>query len=357
MSDLRFQKPPTPWQIENRKSSNVNQSFNARALNVKIRFWGVQGSIPNPLSGAQLLDKIKEVLRRAQGRALANAEEMQHFLNELPFPLTHTTGGNTTCFEVVSEQGGRVIVDMGTGARRLGLELMQGAAREGKADLHVLLTHCHWDHIMGFPFFMPAFTMGNRITFYGGHEYLQEALQRQAHPHSFPVPLERMGASFGFRRLREGEKLTIQDLEITCKELDHPGRSFAYRISEGDKSVVIATDAEYKNLDAESLRPYVDFYRDADVLVFDAQFSLKEVFRKTDWGHSSSFIGVEICLLANVSTLVLTHHDPAYSDDKMTDILERTEAFKKEIMAQNWPNKQAGDLKVVMGYEGMELTI
>jgi phosphoribosyl 1,2-cyclic phosphodiesterase len=309
------------------------------------------------MSGMQLQGKIKEVLRRVQGRALGSEAEVQRFFNELPFPLTHTTGGNTTCFELISTGGNRVIIDMGTGARRLGLELMQGPAGEGRADLHVLMTHCHLDHVMGFPFFMPAYTAGNRITFYGGHDYLEEAFQRQAHPQSFPVPLEKMGAQLRFRQIKEGEAFTLNDLEIACKKLDHPGFSFAYRLSEGSKSIVIATDAEYKNLDAESLRPYIDFYRDAKILVFDAQYTLKDVFQKTDWGHSSSFIGVDICLLANVSTLVLTHHDPAYSDDKMTDILERTEAFKKETLHQNWPDKQPGDLQVVMAHEGMELTI
>ncbi len=324
---------------------------------MKIRFWGVQGSIPNPLSSTLLQEKIKEVLRRTRGRALAHEDELQQFIDELPFPLTHTTGGNTTCFEIFSTSGSRVIVDMGTGARKLGQGMMQGPAGEGKAELHVLLTHCHWDHVMGFPFFMPAYTAGNRINFYGGHDYLEEALRRQAHPQSFPVPWEKMHASFGFRQMREGEKLLIDDFEISCKKLDHPGISYAYRIAEGDKSLVIATDAEYKKLDAESLRPYVDFYRNAQVLVFDAQYTLRDVFQKVDWGHSSSFIGVDISLLAEVSTLVLTHHDPAYSDDKMTDILERTEAFKRETLQQNWPAKSPDALRIVMGYEGLELQI
>jgi phosphoribosyl 1,2-cyclic phosphodiesterase len=324
---------------------------------MKIRFWGVQGSIPKPLSNTLLQDKIKEVLRRAQGKIFAAENELQQFLNELPFSLSHTTGGNTTCFEVISEKGGRVIIDMGTGARKLGLELLQGPAGEGKAELHVLLTHCHWDHVMGFPFFMPAYTAGNHLFFYGGHEYLEEALRRQAHPQSFPKTLEEMGAAFSFRHVREGEKFLIHDFEIACKKLDHPGFSFAYRITAGGKSIIIATDAEYKNLDEEALRPYVDFYRNAEVLVFDAQYTLKDVFQKTDWGHSSSFIGVEIGLMANVGTLVLTHHDPTYSDDKMTDILERTEAFKLETLQQNWPGKNADDLKVVMAYEGLELSV
>lgn len=324
---------------------------------MRIRFWGVQGSIPNPLSNALLLEKIKEVLRRAEGRAFAGERELQQFLEELPFPLTHTTGGNTTCFEVISEKGARVIIDLGTGARKLGLELMRGAAGEGRAELHVLLTHCHWDHIMGFPFFMPAYTAGNHIIFYGGHDYLQETLRRLTHPQSFPVALDDMGATFSFRQMEEQKALAIDDLEITCKKLDHPGFSFAYRITGGRKSIVIATDAEYKNLDAEALRPYVDFYRNADVLVFDAQYTLKDVFQKIDWGHSSSFIGVDISLMANISTLVLTHHDPAYSDDKMTDILERTEAFKREAVQQNWPGKNADDLRVVMAYEGLELRV
>jgi phosphoribosyl 1,2-cyclic phosphodiesterase len=324
---------------------------------MKIRFWGVQGSTPNPLSNEHLQEKIKEVLRRAQGRTFRTERDFQDFFNGLPFSLTHTTGGNTTCFEILSKPGARLIVDMGTGARRLGLEMMSGEAANGKATIPILMTHFHWDHIIGLPFFMPAQVPGNKLVFYGGHPYIEEALARLTHPHSFPVKLHELGAEIAFQIVKEGEKFVAGDFVVTCKRLQHPGDSFAYRITQGDKSIVIATDAEYKELDAESLRPYVEFYKNAGLLVFDAQYTLKDVFQKVDWGHSSSFIGVDISLMANVSKLVLTHHDPSYSDDKMTDILEKTEAFKFEAIKQSGKRLVAENLEVIMGYEGLEIEI
>ncbi len=324
---------------------------------MKIRFWGVQGSTPNPLSSAQFHAKLKSILRHAHQRNLQTEAEIETFLAELPFALTHTTGGNTTCFEILSSQGTRVIVDLGTGARKLGWELLRGEAGKGKAVLPILLTHCHWDHIMGFPFFMPVYTAGNHLQFYGGHPYLREALERQMHPQSFPVRFDEVEARVTFEQLFEDEELTLNDLKVRCKRLQHPGGSYAYRISEGEKSIVIATDAEYKALDAEALRPYIEFYRNADVLVFDAQYTLKELFQKIDWGHSSSIIGVDISLMANVAKLVLTHHDPSYSDEMMTEILDKTEAFKQEMLQQEqWQNRR-DMLEVMMGYEGLEIEV
>ncbi len=324
---------------------------------MKIRFWGVQGSTPNPLASAQFHAKLKAILRRAHHCSLQTEEEIEAFLAELPFALTHTTGGNTTCFEILSSGGARVIVDMGTGARKLGWELMRGEAGEGKATLPILLTHCHWDHIMGFPFFMPLYVAGNKLQIYGGHSYLREALERQMHPHSFPVQLEEVEARVTFEQLFEDEELALGELKVRCKRLQHPGGSYAYRITEGDKSLVIATDAEYKALDAEALRPFVEFYQNAEVLVFDAQYTLKDLFQKIDWGHSSSIIGVDICLLANVAKLVLTHHDPTYSDEMMTAILGKTEAFKQEAMQQEQGQYRRRQLGIVMGYEGLEIEI
>ncbi len=322
---------------------------------MKVRFWGVQGSTPTPLSNEQLQKKFKGVLRLAQDRSLRTDQDIENFLAELPFPLTHTIGGNTTCFEILSSAGTRVIVDMGSGARRLGWELLRGPAGEGKATLPILLTHCHWDHIMGLPFFMPLYVTGNKLQIYGGHPYLREALEWQTHPHSFPVRLEEVEAELTCTQIHEGEELVLDDLKIRCKSLEHPGGSFAYRITEGEKSLVIATDAEYKELDAESLRPFVEFYRDAEVLVFDAQYTLMDLFQKLDWGHSSSIIGVDICLMANVAKLVLTHHDPTYSDEMMTEILGRTEAFKQETQRQEHIHYKRGDLEILMGYESLEI--
>ena len=324
---------------------------------MKIRFWGVQGSTPNPLSSAQFHAKLKGILQHAHQRNLQTEAEIEAFLAELPFALTHTTGGNTTCFEILSSTGTRVIVDLGTGARKLGWELLRGEAGKGKAVLPILLTHCHWDHIMGFPFFMPRYVAGNHIQIYGGHSYLREDFERQMHPHSFPVQFEEVEAHVTFEQLFEDEELTLGELKVRCKRLQHPGGSYAYRITEGTKSVVIATDAEYKALDAESLRPFIEFYRNADVLVFDAQYTLKDLFRKIDWGHSSSIIGVDISLMANVNKLVLTHHDPSYGDEMMTEILDKTEAFKQEMLQQEHWQSRKDKLEVVMGYEGLEIEV
>lgn len=325
---------------------------------MKIRFWGVQGSIPNPLSSEQLQLKIKEILRRTRGQQLDTEEQRQTFLESLPLHLTHTTGGNTTCFEVLSERGDRLIIDMGSGARRLGLNLLQeDRVKAGTAEIFVLLTHLHWDHILGFPFFLPAYIETNSVHFYGGHDYMAEALVRQTHPQSFPVPLTDMGCTHSFQKLEEGKEYDINGFVVSCKRLQHPNFSYAYRIADDDRTLVIATDGEYKELDADYLWPFVEFYRDADLLVFDAQYTLKDVFQKVDWGHSSSFIGVDLCLMANVPRLALTHHDPSYTDSQMLNILQNTAEFKSQALEQHRDSFRHNDLEVIMAYEGLELPV
>lgn len=317
---------------------------------MKIKFWGVRGSLPTPLSNELLRQKLHDVLRLSQGTNLENDEDIASFLDSLPTSLTQTTGGNTTCFEVTSSTGTRVIVDMGTGLRNLGNLLMQGEHGEGEGELHFVMTHTHWDHIMGFPFFIPAYIPGNRIHIYGVHSHIQEAFIVQSRPICFPVALEDMGSEVHFHTLTEGTPFQIGDLTINTKALEHPGTSYAYRFDHDGRSLVIATDAEYKKPTRKNLEPYVQFFQDADLLVFDAQYTMPEVFHKVDWGHSSPPIGIDIAILANIKKLAFTHHDPNSHDQKLESLLQTTEHYH----TTNYPNSK---LEFLMATEGLELTL
>jgi phosphoribosyl 1,2-cyclic phosphodiesterase len=323
---------------------------------MNITFWGVQGSIPNPLTTAKLRQKIRSILERAQNEELESSRDIDEFIDDLPLSLNHTTGGNTTCYEVTSSDGFRLLIDAGTGIRKLGGQLMQSMNGQ-KPEYHLLMTHLHWDHINGFPFFAPAYNPDTTIHIYGVHDYLEAGYKRQFHPQNFPIQFQDMQADIRFHVLEEGEAFELGPLQVNTQKLDHPNDSYAYRISEGDKSLVVATDAEYKHLDQDFLAPFIEFYQDSDLIVFDSQYTMKEMLHKVDWGHSSPYVGVDICLMSNIPHLVMTHYDPSYTDDDMNEILTRTQSFKQHAIQSHGSNFEHDDLKITLAYEGLELSI
>jgi len=172
------------------------------------------------------------------------------------------------------------------------------------------MSHTHWDHICAFPFFTPVYIPGSSITIYGCHDELEARFRNQNHPYNFPVLFENMAADLTFVQLETDTAIDINGFQVTPHALHHPGDSYAYKLERDGKTFVYATDVSYNDLTPEAMGEFVDFYRGADALVFDAHFDdLIESFEKSDWGHSSSFIGVDIALNAEVRRLILFHHD------------------------------------------------
>ena len=218
--------------------------------------------------------------------------------------------------------------------------------------MHLFISHTHWDHIMGFPFFAPAFVPGNRVFVYGLHENLEERMTRQQMPEHFPVPLESMGADIEFVRLEEDEVVHLGPMRVRRKALNHPGRSFGYRVEEEDASLIYASDVEFKDTtDEQVMGRYRDFFRNGDALIFDAQYTLSESFAKEDWGHSSAFIGVDLATEAGIRNLILFHHEPTYDDGKIEYEVLRA---SREYLIRLHPD---AELEVIAAYEGLEISL
>jgi phosphoribosyl 1,2-cyclic phosphodiesterase len=265
-----------------------------------VRFWGVRGSIASP--GAS----------------------------------TVRYGGNTSCVEMLVS-GQRLIFDGGTGLRELGISLLA----EMPLEASMFFTHSHWDHIQGFPFFVPAFVKGNRFNIYGaiapnGSTIEQRLNDQMLHP-NFPVPLQVMGADLKFCDVEIGETVQIGDISIENALLNHPGEAIGYRVTYQGKTAAYITDTEHfpNRLDEN----VIWLARQADVMIYDATYTDTEYHdpksSKVGWGHSTWQEAVKVAKAAGVKTLVIFHHDPSHNDEFMDQVAADTRAvFANSLVAQ-----------------------
>jgi phosphoribosyl 1,2-cyclic phosphodiesterase len=317
----------------------------------RIRFWGTRGSLPVSLTAEEVRRKIVSALRGASGRAFASNHDVEAYVNGLDLAVAGTYGGHTSCVQLETGGPDYVICDLGSGVRPFGQAVQEHQRSAAPQTFHIFMSHMHWDHIMGLPFFRPAYVPGNRIRFYGGHPDLEAALRRQQDPPSFPVDFSVLQADIEFMCLEPGRRYDIAGMSVTTKLQCHAGNSYAYRFEAGDRSVVYTTDSEHKLVDPAETAGFVEFFRDADVVIFDAMYSLAEVTSvKADWGHSSNIIGVELCQLAGARHLCLFHHEPANDDEAISRVLADTRRLE-EITRTGAP------LRVTAAYDGMEILL
>jgi len=320
-----------------------------------IRFWGTRGSLPTPMTASQMQDKAIALLKAADGRSFASDEELSAFIESQPFWTRSTYGGDTPCVEVVLEGEEHLIIDLGSGARRLGSEMLARFGPGAGQTYHVLMSHLHWDHLMGFPFFPPAYIPGNRIIVYGCHDAIEASFRRQHRGPNFPVDFSHLGANIEFRKLATGSTVSIAGADITPKLQLHAGDSYGYRIEAEGAAFVYSSDSEHRIEDEHAAEGFVDFFNDADLVVFDAMYSLADaVSVKEDWGHSSNIIGVELCQRAGARRLALFHHEPVYDDARIDAILADTRRYE-EIRRDAYSEYQP--LEVLAAYDGLVVSL
>jgi phosphoribosyl 1,2-cyclic phosphodiesterase len=319
---------------------------------VRVKLWGTRGSIPVAFDSAALKERLARALVAASGKDVTTLEKAHAWIErDLDFALGHTFGGDSPCVQL--DAGGReyVLCDLGTGARVFANKVVQ---RHGPAQphvFHVFMSHLHWDHIMGFPFFAPAYLPGNRIVIYGCHGELEQAFRRQHAAPCFPVSFEELGARIEFVTLTPGRAQDVAGWRITPRRQNHSGDSYGYRFTRDGRTVVYSTDSEYKLDNAADNKAITAFFGGADLVIFDAMYSLADaVSVKEDWGHSSNVVGVELCQLAKVKHLVLFHHEPANSDEQIASIWRETLRFE-EITRSGAP------LRISAAYDGMEIEL
>lgn len=316
---------------------------------MRIKFWGVRGSLPSPINSERIENKIRRALMGAKGIDLNDEKAVTDYVESLPADIKGTTGGNTSCVEVTVDDI-TLIFDAGSGLRELGLQMMKGDFGMGAGTAHFFISHTHWDHIQGFPYFVPAYIPGNKFLFYSPQDNLKDKFNtQQLDLDVHPIKLDQMAATKEFIAMNDGG-VDLDKVRIDCLELHHPGGSWAYRVRSGGKTLIYATDGEYQDLSQQALQPYLDFFAGADAIIFDAMYTFSESIAKEGWGHSTSLVGVDLAVKTGIKRLILYHHEPTYHDRHLRDIIDKTIQYYSLV-------REHGHLDISLAVEGEEIEI
>lgn len=319
-------------------------SFHSNNALFQVRYFGVRGSLATPLTGQGVKEKFLDLLAEVKPDELVNENARREFVDRnYPF-RSGTIGGNTSCVQLSFPGAPMIICDAGTGLKVLGDRLMKNPPPE--KEVNIFLSHTHWDHICGFPFFIPAYIPDYTINLYGVHDGLEERFRNQQNEKHFPVPFDVMGSTKKFFQMKEGEQSILGSVRVTSQIQDHPADSFAYRFDSNDSSVVYATDAAFNYV--SKLPRGNNIFTNADVLIFDAMFSFEDYVNKLDWGHCSPSLGVDYCIQEKVRHLVLFHHDNNNNDQKLREMCELTRRYIDRV----YPDSK---LQVSLAVEGETL--
>ncbi|MDC7127136.1 MAG: MBL fold metallo-hydrolase [Spirochaetales bacterium] len=313
---------------------------------MKIKFWGVRGSIPTPMNQAQLQGRIAAIVQRIQPSDLVSQESRDIFIAGLPAYLSEIIGGNTTCIEIRPSDDTCIIIDAGTGIRTFGNDLLK--RREKIKKFHIFFTHFHMDHITGLPFFEPAYKEGTEIHFYSPQKHMEKAINEQIRLPYFPVTLDAFMAKMYFHYLKESP-VNIGTAQITWRGVKHPGGCFSYKITENNKSFIFSTDTELIQRDFRRNEENTKFYKGIEFIVIDSQYTLSESIEKIDWGHSSNSLVVDFALSWDIPKIIFFHHEPKHEDMMIYKMLKTAKWYKDRVKSSR--------LEIGVAKEEMEIEL
>lgn len=318
-----------------------------------VRFWGTRGSLPVAQTADTVRSKIARALVAADGRRFVDTLEADAFARaNLDFATYGSYGGASSCVEIEGGDGAFLVCDLGSGLREFGIDAFRRCAEGHPRVYHIFLSHLHWDHIMGLPFFGPAFDAGATIVVHSGHADAERALRRQQEEISFPVPFDWLRARFEFEVHQPGVPFSAAGVAVTLVAQHHSHASYGYRFEKAGRAVVYSTDSEHKleNMDAEAA--FEAFFARADLVICDTMYSLGDtVSLKQDWGHSSNVVAVDLCHAAGARRLALFHHEPTYTDEDIQRMHAETVRYEELVRADRAP------LEVICAYDGLEVQV
>ena len=320
---------------------------------VTVRFWGTRGTLPVAATARQVRSKIVNVLMAASGKSFATREEATRFIeDELYFAAGACYGGATSCVEIDCSEHAYFICDMGSGLQEFGRDATRRCQLGHPKKYNFFLSHMHWDHIMGFPSFLPAFDPDSEIVIHACHGDAEQALRRQQDEMVFPASFDAWAANISFVTLEPGKAADIDGLQVETMRQHHPHESFGYRFkSRSGRTLVYSTDSEHNMDDMGKEEAFVGFFEGADLVISDTMYSLAEASStKEHWGHSSNVVAIDLCHQARAKRLALFHHDPAHDDDVIQRLHD--DSIRYESLTRD-----GAPLEVLCAYDGLEVVL
>ena len=326
-------------------------------MSFNLKFWGVRGSVPSSLSPIEAAYHFEGLLRNFFSSGYRDPSQIAKYIQQVGIPQLGGFGTATTCVEASSAKS-QLIIDGGSGIRSLSERIMTGATGRFRGPFHIYLTHFHWDHLIGLPFFAPHFIPGSEIHYYAVHEDLEKLIRGLFQRPYFPVPFEALKAKIFFHKLSPREPMQIGDFQITPYELDHPDPCWGLKVQLGDKAYSHCVDTEGTRVTPEELGLDLPLYQNVDLMYFDAQYTLPELAEKANWGHSAAQVGLEIALREGIKKVLFAHHDPGAGIGQIIDLKRQTQEYyesRQKMFAEN--GESTPQVEWDFAHEGLEIKL
>lgn len=321
----------------------------------KVKLWGIRGSLPAPHSPQEIKQKLSHAIKSFLVEGHNSVDQVKSFLDSYPTHLGSGYGGHTTCVEVFNDKGS-IIIDGGSGLRKKGEALERFNSEQGSKPIHILLTHFHWDHLMGLPFFNPLFTPNQEVHFYAVQEDLENAIRMIFKKPYFPVSFENLQSKIHFHRLEPRKRVEINGFAITPYLLDHPDPCWGFKVEQGGFSYSHCVDTECTRATQEELGEDLALYQNVDLMLFDAQYSVQQASERINWGHASATFGLDVGLREGIKRILFVHHDPAATDTDIKQIEKEVRIYFNSVM-NHQNNIHKNTLQWQFAFEGMVIKV
>jgi phosphoribosyl 1,2-cyclic phosphodiesterase len=309
---------------------------------MRIKFWGVRGSIPHSLDTAGWTSHFEKLMRDFFSQGYKSASDISAYVSSKQLPEIGGFGVSTTCVQV-SDGAQSVIIDGGSGIKSIG-----DSAESG--EYHILISHFHLDHILGLPFFLPHYKKGCRINYYSAHPDAENVIRSLFQKPMFPVSFGSLQAEIKFHSLKVYEKNPVNGFNVTPYETDHPDLCFGFKIEKNGKVYSHSVDNEITRTTKAELGKDAGLYEGVNLLYIDSQYDEDSFSNKEGWGHGTSYRGFEICSHFGIQQVVFTHHDPYFSiEDSLRQQKKTGEIYEKKYSHLK--------LKWLYAYDGLEIEI
>lgn len=326
-------------------------------MSFTVKFWGVRGSLPSAPAPVDWAYHIEGLLRSFFTSGFRDASQIPKFIQQMELPYVGGYGAATTCVELQSSKS-QLIIDGGSGIRSLSEQIMTGTTGRLKGPFHIFMTHFHWDHVIGLPFFSPHFIPGTEIHYYAVQSDLEKIIRGLFSKPSFPVPFEALKAKIFFHTLEPRKSIKIEDFTVTPYELDHPDACWGIKVESGGKAYAHCVDTEGTRITREELGLDLPLYQNIDLMYFDAQYTLPELAEKANWGHSAAQVGLDIALRERVKRVLFAHHDPGARVDQVMELKRQTREYYESCQRFASDNNESiPEVVWDFAYEGLEVKL